>query len=104
MQERITDEQFLEYVAKAILDNPDGVKVRRSLDAKGVLLNLEVSPEDMGQIIGREGMTIQAVRLLTKIVGLKNGCRTAVIVDEPEKRDSDTEVRDFWKGREEERK
>jgi predicted RNA-binding protein YlqC (UPF0109 family) len=51
MNER--DAQFLEYVVKALVDNPDAVKISRTVDEMGVLLTLIVDPADMGKIIGR---------------------------------------------------
>jgi uncharacterized protein len=56
------DQQFLEYVIKALVDAPDQVKVNRTVDEMGVLLTLEVGASDMGKIIGRQGNTAKAVR------------------------------------------
>jgi len=50
----------------------------------GVLLSLKVNPEDMGQIIGREGSTAKAIRNLVRIVGLKNHARVTLKIEEPE--------------------
>ena len=66
------DKEFLEYIVKELVDNPKDVKVERKVDEMGVLLSLKVNPEDMGQIIGREGSTAKAIRNLVRIVGLKN--------------------------------
>ena len=78
------DEQFLEYVVKAIVDNPDDVKVSRQVDEMGVLLTLKVSPKDMGQVVGRQGSTAKAIRSLLKIVGIKNNARVNLKIEEPE--------------------
>ena len=43
------DQQFLEYVIKALVDNPNDVKVARTVDEMGVLMTLEVNAADMGQ-------------------------------------------------------
>jgi hypothetical protein len=76
--------QFLEYVVKAMVDNPDAVKIVRSVDDMGVLLNLTVAPEDMGKIIGRKGNTAGAIRTLLRVVGMKNNARVNLKIPEPE--------------------
>lgn len=82
MQEQ--DQQFLEYVVKALVDNPDGVKVNRTVDEMGVLLTLEVNPADMGKVIGRSGNTAKAVRTLLRVVGMKHNARVNLKINEPE--------------------
>jgi predicted RNA-binding protein YlqC (UPF0109 family) len=79
-----SDEQFLEYVVKAIVDNPEDVKVNRQVDEMGVLLTLKVSSKDMGQVVGRQGATAKAIRSLLKIVGIKNNARVNLKIEEPE--------------------
>ncbi len=79
-----SDQDFLEYLIKALVDNPSDVKIDRKVDEMGVLLSLKVNPEDMGQIIGREGSTARAIRTLVRIVGLKNHARVNLKIEEPE--------------------
>ena len=79
-----SDLEFLEYIVKELVDNPKDVKVERKVDEMGVLLSLTVNPEDMGQIIGREGSTAKAIRNLVRIVGLKNHARVNLKIEEPE--------------------
>ncbi len=83
-EKKPTDEQFLEYVVKTLVDNPSDVKVDRKVDEMGVLLSLKVHPEDMGQIVGREGSTARAIRTLVRIIGLKNHARVNLKIEEPE--------------------
>ncbi|MFA6459458.1 MAG: KH domain-containing protein [Candidatus Paceibacterota bacterium] len=78
------DQQFLEYVIKALVDNPDAVKVNRTVDEMGVLLTLEVGAEDMGKIIGRQGNTAKSIRTLLRVVGMKNNSRVNLKINEPE--------------------
>jgi len=78
------DLEFLEYIVKALVDNPNDVKAERKVDEMGVLLSLKVNPADMGQIIGREGSTAKAIRNLVRIVGLKNHARVNLKIEEPE--------------------
>lgn len=78
------DQEFLDYVIKAIVNNPDSVKTTRTIDERGVLLTLDVGPTDMGYVIGRQGQTARAVRTLLKIVGAKNNARVNLKINEPE--------------------
>lgn len=78
------DQEFLEYVVKALVDHPEDVKIDRKVDEMGVLLSLKVNPEDMGQIIGKAGSTARAIRNLVRIVGLKNHARVNLKIEEPE--------------------
>jgi predicted RNA-binding protein YlqC (UPF0109 family) len=77
------DQQFLEYVIKALVDEPEQVKVIRSVDEMGVLLTLECGAADMGKIIGRQGNTAKAVRTLLRVVGMKNNSRVNLKINEP---------------------
>ena len=78
------DKEFLEYIVKELVDHPKDVKVERKVDEMGVLLSLKVNPEDMGQIIGKEGATARSIRNLVRIVGLKNHARVNLKIEEPE--------------------
>ncbi|HNW55775.1 MAG TPA: KH domain-containing protein [bacterium] len=77
------DKEFLEYVVKAIVSNPEDVSVDRSVDEMGVLLTLKINPADMGYVIGRRGQTAQAIRTLLKIVGAKNSARVNLKIYDP---------------------
>ena len=79
-----SDQQFLEYIIKALVDNPGDVKVARTIDEMGVLLTLEVNAADMGKIIGRQGNTAKAIRTLLRVVGMKNNSRVNLKINEPE--------------------
>ncbi|MFH1759286.1 MAG: KH domain-containing protein [Patescibacteria group bacterium] len=84
MATKPSDESFLEFVVKGIVDNPDDVKVERKVDEMGVLLSLTVSPTDMGVVVGRQGSTAKAIRSLLRIVGVKNNARVNLKIEEPE--------------------
>lgn len=79
-----SDQQFVEFVVKAIVNNPDDVKVSRTVDERGVLITLDINPSDMGYVIGRQGQTARAIRTLLKIVGAKNNARVNLKINEPE--------------------
>ncbi len=78
------DKAFLEHAVKSLVDNPDDVKIDRTVDEMGVLLTLSVNPQDMGKIIGREGNTAKALRTLLRVVGMKNNSRVNLKINEPE--------------------
>jgi len=78
------DQKFLEFLVKSIVDHPEDVKAERRVDEMGVLLLLKVNPQDMGQIIGRDGNTAKAIRALLRIVGIKNNARVNLKIEEPE--------------------
>jgi predicted RNA-binding protein YlqC (UPF0109 family) len=78
------EQEFLEYLVKLLVDHPDEVKVERKVDERGVLLSLRVNKMDMGQVVGREGATANAIRSLLRIVGIKNNAHVNLKIEEPE--------------------
>ena len=78
------DKGFLEYVVKALVDNPDDVKIDRTVDEMGVLITMTVNGADMGKIIGRQGNTAKAIRTLLRVIGMKNNSRVNLKINEPE--------------------
>lgn len=78
------DVEFVEYVVKSIVDHPDDVKLDRTIDEMGVLITLTVNPEDMGQIIGRQGATAKSIRTLLRVIGARNNARVNLKINEPE--------------------
>lgn len=69
------DQQFVEFIVKSLVSNPDAVSVERRIDEKGVLLELTVDPEDLGRVIGKRGATAQSLRTLLRALGTKNDAR-----------------------------
>jgi len=84
MAKAASDQEFLEFLIKGLVDHPEAVKVERHVDEMGVLLSLRIDPEDMGQVIGRQGSTARAIRTLLRIVGLRNHARVNLKIEEPE--------------------
>lgn len=78
------DREFVEYVVKALVNYPDDVQVRRSVDDMGVLLELTVNPEDMGKVIGKAGATAKSIRTLLRVLGSRNDARVNLKIIEPE--------------------
>jgi hypothetical protein len=77
------DQQFIESVVKAIVNNPNDVKTTRTVDERGVLITLDINAADMGYVIGRQGQTARSLRTLLKIVGAKNNARVNLKINEP---------------------
>ena len=85
------DQQFVEYIVKSLVGNPDDVVIERIIDEKGVLLTLTVNPEDLGRVIGKRGMTAQSLRTLLRALGTKNDARYNLkIVNNDDDRDNYT--------------
>lgn len=78
------DQQFLEFVIKALVDHPEDVKINRTVDEMGVLLTLSVHKDDMGKVIGRSGATAKAIRTILRVVGMKYDARVNLKIEEPE--------------------
>lgn len=84
MAEKFTDQEFIEYVVKSIVNHPEDVKTERTVDERGVLITLHINQDDMGYVIGRQGQTARALRILLKIVGAKTDARVNLKIYEPE--------------------
>lgn len=78
------DQEFVEFVVKALVDHPEEVRTERNVDEMGVLITLHLNPEDMGKVIGRDGQTAKALRTLLRVVGAKSRARVNLKIVEPE--------------------
>lgn len=78
------DQEFVETIVKAIVANPNDVRVERTVDERGVLLTLHVNVNDIGYVIGKQGQTARAIRTLAKIIGAQNNARVNLKIAEPE--------------------
>ena len=97
------DQQFVEYIVKTLVNNPDEVAVERKIDEKGVLLSLTVAPEDVGRIIGKRGMTAQAIRVLLRALGTKQDARYNLKIVNNDEGGRDSEEDRSSEGRDERR-
>ncbi|MGH2429563.1 MAG: KH domain-containing protein [Candidatus Limnocylindria bacterium] len=64
---------FLEYVARSLVDNPDAVVVEVDEDGDEVTLTLGVDEADMGRVIGRDGRIANAIRSLLRVMATRDG-------------------------------
>lgn len=65
--------EFLEYVARSLVDKPDAVWVEVDDDADESVLTLGVDPDDMGRVIGRDGRIANAIRSLLRVMAARDG-------------------------------
>lgn len=63
--------ELIEFLAKSLVDNPDEVRVRSHDRDQQTVLELEVAPADLGKVIGRQGRTARAFRVLLNAAGQK---------------------------------
>jgi len=64
---------FLEYVARGLVDKPDAVEIDAEEDGDETVLTLVVDQEDMGRVIGRDGRIANAIRSLLKVMAARDG-------------------------------
>lgn len=69
---------LIEYMARALVDDPEEVQVIEERDGDRVVLRLQVAEPDMGKVIGKQGRIAQAMRTLLKVAALKRGERAVL--------------------------
>lgn len=74
--------EFLEYVAKQLVDNPDAVQISEEEKDNKVVFKLKVGQTDVGKIIGKQGRTAQSIRVLLSAVAAKHGKRAILEVED----------------------
>lgn len=74
-------EDYLKVVIEPILSYPDQLKIERHDDERGVLIDVIVSKDDSGRIIGQKGKTAEALRSLVRLLGVKNDKRYALRIN-----------------------
>jgi uncharacterized protein len=70
--------ELLEFIARNLVDDPDGVRVTEAHEDGTVLLRLEVDPDDVGQVIGRGGRVARGIRAVMRAAALKAGTTVSV--------------------------
>jgi predicted RNA-binding protein YlqC (UPF0109 family) len=76
------EKEFIEYIAKSIVDYPEDVKLNVVEGEKTTLLELKVNPKDIGKVIGKNGSIIKALRILLSSLDSKNGRHIALEIKE----------------------
>ncbi len=75
---------LIEYIAKSLVDHPDDVQVRQSGGGSRVRIELSVSKEDMGRVIGKGGKVANSIRALLRVAAEREGKQATLDVVEPE--------------------
>lgn len=71
--------RLVEFVARSLVDNPDGVKVVDVTSADGfIVFEVSCDPDEKGKLIGRSGRTAKAIRTLVRSVGTRQGKKVTV--------------------------
>jgi len=78
------DKKFLETMIKMLVNNPKKVKINRVVDERGVMLEIDVDPEDVGTLVGKQGRNISAIRHLSRMIGLKSKSYISIRLIQPE--------------------
>ncbi len=71
-------QEFVEFVAKSLVDHPDKVEVREIEGEKTTVIELKVAPEDLGKVIGKQGRTARAIRTLLAALARKQNKRAVL--------------------------
>lgn len=80
--------EITEYVAnvvKPMLKHPDYFRSVKTTDSLGVLVTLDLHKEDMGMVIGKKGETAKCLRHIVRVVGMVDGARVSIKINEPHK-------------------
>lgn len=80
----MSDQEYVESIVKPLVDKPEDVVTSRTLDERGVLIQLTVDREDMGKVIGREGRTAKSIRSLLRVFGARSNSRINLKIVEPD--------------------
>lgn len=67
--------ELVEYIAKSLVDDPSQVRVSEVMHGSSTVLELQVAPEDMGRVIGKDGRVANAMRVLVRVIAAKQGKR-----------------------------
>jgi uncharacterized protein len=70
--------ELVEYIAKSLVDDPDAVEVTEIPGTASVIIELKVSPDDMGRVIGKDGKVANAIRVLLRVAAAKAGKRVTL--------------------------
>jgi predicted RNA-binding protein YlqC (UPF0109 family) len=74
--------ELIEYIVKALVDNPDKVDVKEIAGEKSIIYELRVGEGDLGKVIGKEGRTAKAIRTIITAAAMKQGKRTVLEIIE----------------------
>ena len=70
--------ELVEFIVKEIASNPEEVRITEEEEGGRIILRLEVSPEDKGKVIGRQGRVAESIRVLLRVAAVKQGTRATL--------------------------
>ena len=73
--------ELIEYIARALANEPDAVRVTETNEGGQVMLRLQVAPDDKGKVIGRQGRVAQAMRVMLRVAAVKEGKRAMLEIE-----------------------
>lgn len=73
---------LIEYIAKALVDHPEEVRVEEIAGARSIIFELSVAPSDMGRVIGKHGRVANAIRSLLRVASTRSGKRAILEIVE----------------------
>ncbi len=76
--------ELIEFIAKSLVDHPEDVQVRESGGGSRVRIELSVSKDDMGRVIGKSGKVANSIRTLLKVAAERSGKQATLDVMEPQ--------------------
>lgn len=82
-------QDFVLTIVKMLVDYPEAVNVQTEIDKMGVLIYLKVDDRDLGKVIGKHGVTINAIRSLLRVLGAKQGARYSLKVEDGKEHSAD---------------
>lgn len=86
MATAIKYDKFVEDVLKMLVNNPKKVKVKKDVNERGVLLVVDLDPEDIGLVVGKKGQNINALRYITRVIGLRDKAYISIKLNQPEEK------------------
>lgn len=69
----MANKELVEYIVKALVDDPDGVEIREIDGEKSTIIELRVSKDDVGKVIGKHGRIAMAIRTINSAAATKSG-------------------------------
>lgn len=70
--------KLVEAIAKSLVDHPEAVEVKESVDNDTIVIELRVAPQDMGKVIGKQGRIAKALRTVVKAAAVKENKKVVV--------------------------
>lgn len=97
MAQKPVYQEVLENILKALINHPDELKVEKSVDEMGVLLTVKANKDDVGLIIGKNGTTVRAIKMIIKRIGAKNKASVNIKIEQPTETNSVDKIIDELK-------